>query len=130
MAINPKKEITHPELGAIHFRDDESPPNFSIERAPKWVCRPDNGDPDFEIYLPGDAHAPQAIDQAIVALHHRKQIETEGKNLSASNVYLAWIDLTIDPPGVAFPDNDHIYVIWKGRLSDEFRIKEFKQEAW
>ena len=131
MPINPEKQMTHPELGPIHFYDGKSPSNFSIKSTtPKWICRPDNGDPDFEIYLPGDAHAPQIVDQAAAALHHRKQIEAQGKSLSASNVYLAWIDLTTAPPTVAFPNNEHIYVIWKGRLSDEFQIKDFKPETW
>jgi hypothetical protein len=132
MPIDPDTEITHPELGPIRFDDGKPKPGFGPAKNPRsqWICRPDGWDSDFEICLPGDARAPQAVDQAVAALHDRKLIEAEGKGLSNPNAYLFWIDLTIDPPGVAFRDDNQVYVIWKGRLDKEFRIKDFQQEAW
>jgi hypothetical protein len=132
MPVDPNTEFTHPELGLMRFDDGKPIPGFGpLKNAtPQWLCRPDGWNSDFEILLPGNAQSPQAIDQAAAALRHRNQIEKEGKNLSTSSAYLLWIDLTEEPPIVAFVDDNDIYVIWKGRLDDEFRIKDFKQGSW
>jgi hypothetical protein len=134
MAIVPNTEIRDPELGPIRFEDGKSITGISGAKniAPRWICRPDGWDSDseFEIYLPGDARSPQSIDRAVVALRRREQIEAEGRRLSAPGVYLSWIDLTIDPPVVAFPDDDHVYTIWKGWLDDKLQIRDFKEGTW
>lgn len=134
MSISPSTEIIHPELGAIRFDDGKKsiPGLATKDKAPKWVCHPDGwrSDSDFEIYLPGDALAPKNLDRALAAFRRRAQLEEEGKELSSANVSLAWIDLTTDPPSIAFPDNDHVYVIWKGSLNENLQIGALKQEAW
>jgi hypothetical protein len=85
---------------------------------------------DFEIYLPGDSAGPKHLDRAVVALRHRDRIEAEGRRLSASNVSLGWIDLTTDPPNVGFPDEDQIYVLWRGELNAEWGIESFERGNW
>jgi hypothetical protein len=133
MSINPNTEITHPELGPIRFDDGKPNPVIagSRETAPMWVCRPEGWNSNgFEIYLPGTPSSPQNLERAVLAVRHREQIEAEGRRLSNSNVRLAWIDMMTDPPSVAFPDEDHVYVIWKGWLDDRLQVRELKQANW
>jgi hypothetical protein len=116
MSIVPRREITHPELGSLYFNDDAAVPGLagSKDKSPQWVCEPYRfrAGSGFEIYLPGDSDSPRDLDRAITALHHRKQVEAQGRQLSCSNVYLGWIDLMVNPPSVASLDNVHTYGIW------------------
>jgi hypothetical protein len=127
-------KVVHPELGSICFDDGKAIPDIagSKDRPAKWVCFPEAGsrDTEFEIYLPGDSSGPRDLERAISALRHRKRIESAGRRLSASNVSLAWIDLTTDPPNVGFPDDEHIYVIWRGDLNDQWRIENLERGSW
>jgi len=131
--IVPRSERLHPELGSIFFDDGKAIPGVAGAKdgAPMWICWPDgSADSELEFYLPGDALGPQSLERAVAAVQHRARIEAEGRRLSGSNVSLAWIDFTTDPPRVAFPDNDHDYVIWKGWLDENLAIRDFKEETW
>ena len=132
MSINPSTEILHPDLGPIRFDDGKVTPPIAAAKdtAPKWVCRPDGWDSEFEIYVPGNSRSPQDLERAVVAVRHREHIEAEGKRLSASNVYLSWIDMTTDPPSAAFLHENQVYEIWRGRLDNKFQVRELKKGAW
>lgn len=131
MPILPETEIIHPELGSICFDDGKSDPTIagSKDEKPMWVCRKSEWYPDFEIYLPGGRKSPLNLDRGIAALRHRAQIEAEGKSLVKGNVELNWIDLTATPSLVAFYDKDHIYDLWKGQLTPDWRVKELTRSS-
>ncbi len=132
MAILCDTEIVHPELGPIRFDNGKADPDISgsVDSDPAWVCRPDGWDSDFEILIPGDVNAPCMLDVAINAFKHRKEIETEGKNLGTGNIEIAWIDLTRTPPIASFSDNDEIYVLWTGLLNSQWKIVQFTKGNW
>ena len=132
MAIIAKTEIIHPRLGSIRFDDGKCDPTAAgcDDSNPKWVCRPDGWEGEFEIYLPGGPNAPSDLARAVEALLHRDEINIEGRELAGSDVELSWIDLTSEPASVGFPDNEHVYVLWTGSLSEGWKIQELSRGNW
>jgi len=132
MPIIAETEIIHPELGSIRFDDGKHDPNVAggDDSQPKWVCRPDGWEDDFEIYLPGEGDSPRDLVRAAEALSRREEINLEGRALGDGDIELSWIDLTSEPPSVAFPDNDQVYVLWTGSLNEDWKIENFTQGNW
>jgi hypothetical protein len=84
-------EIKHPQLGSIVFDDGKCDPSFAGVPVsdPKWVCRPDGWDSDFEIYIPDEDGAPGDLNRATEALERRDKINSEGRSLGEGNIGLA-----------------------------------------
>ena len=129
MPIITETEIIHPELGSIRFDDGVSEPKVAgdADFQPRWVCRPDGWDSDFEIYIQGGCDSPHDLERAVDALSRCGRINSEGRGLGSGNIELGWIDLISEPPSVAFPDSEHIYVLWTGSLSEDWKIRSFTQ---
>ena len=94
-----------------------------------WVCRP-KGWRELEIYLPGDETAPEKIEDALNVLRHALEIDRKGRSLAGEDLELNWIDLTKDPPVVAFPGNEDIYDLWEGVLDEKYEIRGFRRGTW
>lgn len=132
MPINDETEILHPELGSIRFDDGRCDPTVAGGRdtKPMWVCRPDGWDSDFEIYIPGPADTPDDLARAIEVFSRRDQIHREVVSLGDGDIELNWIDLTTEPPSVGFPDSENIYVLWRGMLTNDWKISSCSKVNW
>ena len=126
MAIVHSSEFQHPLLGRVWYDDGKRDPTIagSLEHPQQWICRPRGWEESgMEIYLPGDASAPANLEAGLEALRHAAEIDAAGRRLADGNVELGWIDLTANPPSVGFPDLDHIYVLWTGKLDSDWKIR-------